>query len=102
MYFEWLLKKIDVYSPIKNKTTCHANGTSVPEHVIKGKGCEIGSGAMTAILLYTRKCLQLVGPLPADIQNHTSYTAAPLESGQQQPLLQQRVGFLSGPMSKPL
>ena len=72
------------------------------EHVIKGKGREIGSGAMTAILLYTRKCLQLVGPLRADIQNHTSYTAAPLASAQQQALLQQLVVLLSGPLGKPL
>ena len=93
---------MDVSPQIESKTTCYANAASVLEHVIKGKGREIGSGAMTAVLLYSRKCLQLVGPLRADIQNYTSYTAAPLASAQQQALLQQLVGFLSGAMGKPL
>ena len=102
LYLEGLLKKMDVYSQIESKTTRYADGASVLEHVIKGKGREIGFGAMTEILLYTSKGLQLVGPLPADIQNYTSYTAAPLSSGQQQALSQQFVVFLSGPVGKPL
>ena len=43
-----------------------------------------------------------MGPLPVDIQNYTSYTAAPLASGHQQALAQQLVMFLSGPVGKPL
>ena len=46
------------------------------EHVIKGKGNEIGFGAITEIKMYTSKGLKLVGPLPADVQNYTSYDAA--------------------------
>jgi molybdate transport system substrate-binding protein len=102
LYLEGLLKKMDVYAQIEGKTTRYADGASVLEHVIKGKGTEIGFGAMTEILLYTGKGLKLVGPLPADIQNYTSYTAAPLASGQQQALAQQFVAFLSGPVGKPL
>ena len=101
LYLEGLLKKMGVYSQIESKTTRYADGASVLEHVIKGTGREIGFGAMTEILLYTNKGLQLVGPLPADIQNYTSYTAAPVASGQQQALAQQFVEFLSGPVSKP-
>jgi molybdate transport system substrate-binding protein len=44
--------------------------------VIKGKGKEIGFGAITEIKLYTSKGLKFVGPLPADVQNYTSYDAA--------------------------
>ena len=106
LYLEGLLKKMDVYTQIESKTTRYADGASVLEHVIKGKGREIGFGAMTEILLYTNKGLQLVGPLPADIQNYTSYTAAPLlpkdPSGPQQALALQFVVFLSGPVGKPL
>ena len=102
LYLEGLLKKMDVYTQIESKTTRYADGASVLEHVIKGKGREIGFGAMTEILLYTNKGLQLVGPLPAEIQNYTSYTAAPLALGQQQALAQQFVEFLSGPVGKPL
>lgn len=102
LYLEGLLKKMDVYSQIENKTTRYADGASVLEHVIKGKGTEIGFGAMTEILLYTGKGLKLVGPLPADIQNYTSYTAAPLASGQQQALALEFVTFLAGSVGKPL
>ncbi len=46
------------------------------EHVIKGKGNEIGFGAITEIKLFESKGLKLVGPLPAEVQNYTSYAAA--------------------------
>jgi molybdate transport system substrate-binding protein len=84
---------MDVYTQVEGKTTRYADGASVMEHVIKGKGREIGFGAMTEILLYQGKGLKLVGPVPAEVQNYTAYTAAPLA--------QQFVTFLSGP-GKPL
>ena len=102
LYLEGLLKKMGVYGQIESKTTRYADGASVLEHVVKGTGREIGFGAMTEILLYKGKGLELVGPLPADIQNYTSYTAAPLASGQHQVLAQEFVAFLSGPVGKPL
>ncbi len=102
LYLEGLLKKMDVYTQVEGKTTRYPDGASVMEHVIKGKGREIGFGAMTEILLYKGKGLKLVGPVPAEVQNYTSYTAAPLASGTQQALAQQFVSFLSGPVGKPL
>jgi molybdate transport system substrate-binding protein len=102
LYLEGLLKRMDVYTQIEGKTTRYADGASVLEHVIKGKGVEIGFGAMTEILLYTSKGLKLVGPLPPEIQNYTSYTAAPLATAASQALAQQFVMFLSGPSGKPL
>jgi molybdate transport system substrate-binding protein len=42
-----------------------------------------------------------VGPVPAEVQNYTAYTAAPLASSAQAALAQQFVTFLSGP-GKPL
>lgn len=102
LYLEGLLKKMEVYAQVESKTTRYADGASVLEHVIKGTGREIGFGAITEILLYTGKGLKLVGPLPPDIQNYTSYTAAPLATGQQQTLAREFVDFLSGPVGKPL
>ena len=102
LYLEGLLKKMDVYSQVESKTTRYPDGAAVMEHVIKGKGREIGFGAMTEILLYSSKGLKLVGPVPAEVQNYTSYTAAPLASSPQQALAQQFVSFLSGPVGKPL
>jgi molybdate transport system substrate-binding protein len=101
LYLEGLLKKMDVYPQVEGKTTRYPDGASVMEHVIKGKGREIGFGAMTEILLYQSKGLKLVGPVPAEVQNYTSYTAASLASSPQPALAQQFVTFLSGP-GKPL
>jgi molybdate transport system substrate-binding protein len=102
LYLEGLLKKMDVYTQVEGKTTRYPDGAAVMEHVIKGKGNEIGFGAMTEILLYQGKGLKFVGPVPAEVQNYTSYTAAPLASGKQQALAQEFVSFLSGPVGKPL
>ena len=101
LYLESLLKKMDVYAQVEGKTTRYADGASVMEHVIKGKGREVGFGAMTEILLYQGKGLKLVGPVPAEVQNYTSYTAAPLAGSPQAALAQEFVAFLSGP-GKPL
>lgn len=102
MYFEGLLKKMDIYAQIEGRATRYPDGASVLEHVIKGQGHEVGFGAITEILLYQGKGLVFVGPLPVAIQNYTSYTAAPLASSTSQALAQQFVAFLSGPVSKPL
>lgn len=102
LYLEGLLRKMDVYTQVEAKTTRYPDGAAVMEHVIKGKGGEIGFGAITEILLYQGKGLKFVGPVPAEVQNYTSYTAAPLASGKQQALAQEFVSFLSGPVGKPL
>jgi molybdate transport system substrate-binding protein len=102
LYLEGLLKKMDVYAQVEAKTTRYPDGASVMEHVIKGKGKEVGFGAITEILLYSGKGLKFVGPVPAAVQNYTSYTAAPLASGKQQALSQEFVSFLAGPVGKPL
>ena len=102
LYLEGLLKKMDIYTQVEGKSTRYPDGAAVMEHVIKGKGREIGFGAMTEILLYQGKGLKLAGPVPAEVQNYTSYTAAPLASGAQAALAQEFVAFLSGPLGKPL
>ena len=107
LYLEGLLKKMDVWAQVESKSSRYLDGASVMEHVIKGgekgvvSGREIGFGAITEILLYQGKGLAFVGPVPAEVQNYTSYTAAPLASGTQQALAQQFVAFLSGPVGKP-
>jgi molybdate transport system substrate-binding protein len=75
IYFEKLLERLGIAEQVRSKTTRYANGASVLEHVIKGKGNEIGIGAVTEITDYTKRGLKLVGPLPAAVQNYTSYAA---------------------------
>jgi molybdate transport system substrate-binding protein len=75
IYLDKLFAKMGIAGQLKTKTTRHATGAAVLEHVIKGKGNEIGFGAITEIKLYEAKGLKFVGPLPAEIQNYTSYDA---------------------------
>ncbi len=55
LYFEGLLKKMGIYEQVESKTTRYADGASVMEHILKGKGREVGFAAITEILLYKEK-----------------------------------------------
>jgi molybdate transport system substrate-binding protein len=94
IYFENLLKKMDIYDKVESKTTRYPDGASVMEHVLKGKGKEVGFGAITEILLYKEKGLRFVGPLPAEVQNYTSYTAVPMTGGSNAEAARALVKFL--------
>jgi len=78
MYVETLLKNMGIYEQVEGKTTRYADGTAVHEHVLKGQGREMEFGAIPDILLHRDEGLRLVGPLPAEVQNYTSYAAAPM------------------------
>lgn len=77
IYLERLFDRLGVGADVKAKETRYADGASVIEHVIHGKGNEIGFGAITEIGLYRDKGAQYAGPLPGDAQNYTAYVAAP-------------------------
>ena len=102
LYFEGLLKKMGVYDQVESKTARYADGASVMEHVIKGKGKEVGFAAITEILLYKDKGVRFVGPLPAEVQNYTAYIAVPMTAGTNKEVAQSFVRFLGGPAGKPL
>jgi molybdate transport system substrate-binding protein len=102
IYLENLFKKMGIYEAILPKTTRYPDAGAVMEHVLKGKGKEIGFGPVTEILLHREKGLKLVGPLPADIQNYTSYSAAPMTAATSGELARAFVRYLSGPEAKAL
>ena len=76
LYLDKLFGEMGILEQLKPKSTRYPDGASVMEHVIKGKGREIGFGAITEIRMYEDKGLKLIGPLPAAVQNYTSYEAA--------------------------
>ena len=76
LYLDKLFGNMGILEQLKPKSARYADGASVMEHIIKGKGNEIGFGAITEIKMYETKGLKLVGPLPAEVQNYTSYEAA--------------------------
>ena len=76
IYLDKLFEKMGILERLKPKTTRYPGGAEVMAHVSKGKGNEIGFGAITEIKAYEPKGVKLVGPLPAEVQNYTSYEAA--------------------------
>jgi molybdate transport system substrate-binding protein len=76
LYLDRLFASLGLAGQLQGKTTRYPNGAAVMEHLINGRGAEIGFGAITEIKLYTDKGLKFVGPLPAEVQNYTSYDAA--------------------------
>ena len=100
IYIENLLKKIGVWSGVEPKIVRYADGASVMEHLLKGKGNEFGFGAMTEIVLYKDKGLKLVGPLPADVQNYTSYMASLTSTGKSSAAAQELVASFATPSAR--
>ena len=76
LFIEGLLQRLGLAEQTQAKTTRYA-GSEMFEHVIKGKGNELAFSPVTEILLYRGKGLQLVGPLPAEVQNFSAYAAEP-------------------------
>jgi molybdate transport system substrate-binding protein len=77
-YIESMLRKIGVYEQIEKKTTRYASAAEVMDHLLKGKGREVGFAPMTEIMLYQPKGLHFVGPLPAEVQQYNAYVASPM------------------------
>ncbi len=102
VYFEGLLKKLDLWSTVEGKVTRYADGASVLDHVKNGKGRDIAFAAITEILLYKDKGLRFVGPLPPDVQNYTSYTASLTAQGNGSAAARELAAFFATPQSKQL
>ena len=75
LYMEKLFERLGVAEQAKAKETRYPDTTAVVAHVLKGKGKEITFAPITELLLYKDKGLDYLGPLPADVQNYTSYVA---------------------------
>ena len=76
IYVERLMEKLGLAEALEAKTVRHHDALQSFTHLLNGKGREIGFGGMTEIVRWRDKGLRLVGPLPADIQNYTTYMAA--------------------------
>lgn len=77
LYIDTLLQRLGVADVVNAKATRHGDGASVMRHLLAStKPHEFGFGATTEIVLFKDQGLKLVGPLPAAVQNYTTYVAA--------------------------
>ena len=75
LYVESLLQRLGLSKQIEAKTKRYT-GTDMVEPLLKGTGKEFGFMPVAQILNCRGRGLQLAGPLPADVQNYTTYAAA--------------------------
>lgn len=99
-YIESMLRKIGVYDEIEKKTTRYASAGEVMDHLLKGKGREIGFAPITEIRIYEKKGLKFVGPLPAEVQQHNTYVASAMRGGPNAKAAAELVRFLATPPAK--
>ena len=78
----------------------YPDGNAVMEHIIRGTGREIGIGPITEIRPYETRGLRFVGPLPAPIQNHTSYVATLLAGRPEDGPAAAFVRYISSPAAR--
>lgn len=81
VFIDGLIKKLGIADAIAARVKRYPDARSVMQHVSGGTGTELGFGALTAILLFKDKGVTLAGPLPPEVQNHTSYAAAAHSAG---------------------
>jgi len=101
-YLETLFRKMGISEQIESRITRYADGTAVHEHILAGRGSEIGFGAMPDILLHRDQGLRLVGPLPPDAQNYTAYAAAPMTGAVNLEAAREFVRYLVSPAARAL
>ena len=76
IYLDKLFEQMGIGASLKVKTTRYPNGGQVAQHVVNGKGNEIGFLPIPYIKSNLATGIQYVGPLPGDTQNYTAYEAA--------------------------
>jgi molybdate transport system substrate-binding protein len=76
VYLEGLFQRLGVAALVEAKRTRYPDFAAVRDHVSRGHGSEIGFGATTVIVENSSKGIRFVGPLPAELQNYTTYAAA--------------------------
>ena len=76
LYIDNLLKRLGIATQSEQKITRCDDFAAVREQIIHSVGKAIGFGATTVIVESRGKGVAFAGPLPAELQNYTSYAAA--------------------------
>ena len=100
IYLETLFVRLGIAAQLKTKTTRYPDAAAVLDHVSKGRTREIGFGATTVIVEGKSKGLIFVGPLPAEIQNYTTYAAMMTADGAARVAAREFLGYLATDVAK--
>lgn len=103
IYVEKLLEKLGIVTEMQPKIVRVANGAAVMRRIAEGTARrEIGMGQLSEILNQVNKgtAVTLVGPLPDEIQNYTTYIAAMAAGSAARESALSLVRQLTGPAAK--
>jgi len=95
-----LFDQMGISEQIKDKSTRPPNGAQTMQHMIEGKGNEIGFGLSNEIAPYLDKGLDFVAMLPDDLQTYTSYDAAVLARSASRDVANAFIRFITTPAAK--
>ena len=98
-YLETLFESLGISTAIREKSTRYPDFAAVLDHVSNSKGRAVGLGATTVIIENENRGVRFAGPLPAEIQNYTTYVAALIAESE---VAQQFMRYLASPTAKAL
>lgn len=98
LYLAGLLDRLGIAEAINSKVT-RPDADIVSELVAKGE-IEIGMVVLTQIL--TTPGVELVGPLPAEVQSYISFVAAVGTNSHASDVARELIRFLTGPVAAPV
>jgi molybdate transport system substrate-binding protein len=101
IFVEKLLERLGIAEPVKTKTTRYPDADGVMKHLAANSTeREIGFGQITAILMRSDQGVKLVGPLPTEVENITTYAAGVSTDAQTPELAQRFIRFLTAPAAR--
>jgi molybdate transport system substrate-binding protein len=101
IFAEELLQRLGIAEAVKAKTIRLADASAVMSHLAESAAArEIAFGQITAILLHAPRGVRLVGPLPREVENITTYEAGIATAAEAPELAQRFLQFLATPSAK--
>jgi molybdate transport system substrate-binding protein len=100
IYVAGLIERLGIAGQVSARTRRYPDGAAVLDHLARGKGKEIGFGAIPEILAYSKRGVKLVGPLPLELQSYTSYSATAIATGSAADTAQAFVRYITAPAAR--
>ncbi|MEX2449908.1 MAG: substrate-binding domain-containing protein [Rhodospirillales bacterium] len=101
IYIEKMIEGLGIADRVAAKTVRTPTGGGVMEHLIESSSRnEIGFGQITEIIVFKGKGVHLVGPLPKELENLTTYAAGVLRDAEDADLAQRFVSFIKTPAAR--
>jgi len=96
-YFATVLERLGIAETLKPKII-RTSPLGIFDPVLKGHGNDLAAG--TIPLIATTPGIKYLGPLPGDLQDYLTYTAAALTSTRQREVAEHFIKFLTSPKAK--